>query len=553
MQIKNLTTFISLLILILSVLLSFYVLMPRNVKSVHASEIEFSAERASLHIKEMSKAKHPSGSDEIKQVKEYLTYQLSELGLGFQIQTDSAKARWYTNKNIELNNIVSRIKGTGQGKALLILAHYDSERRSYGAADDASGVATILEAIRAYLSTNKKSLNDIIILFTDGEEQGMLGAKLFADKHLWAKDVGFAINMEARGTEGPSFTLVETNGGNANMMDVYSKVGLKYPLGTSLFYSIYKRMPNDGDSRILREKLDVDGFLFAFIDGHYNYHSRGDNFNNLSLKSVQHQGSYLLPLIDAFANTDLSQLKTDKDVVFFNVPVWGMIKYSYKLVIPLMVLSLFIFIGLIVYGFRLKRFSWKAIGFGFVIFILAIFLSGFIGYKSAKVFPALLTTRFPVHGHLYTLAFVLICIAIYIQIIAQFSRRQSNSASYMIAPILIWISLNIPVAIYLKGAGYLIIPVLFSLLSLFVVLRNNKSTIIATTLLAIPMVVILAPMIKILPLAIGPRLMITSTVLTTLMMGLLTGVVTQYKFKHIISSSLLVIGLGVLVYIKIAS
>jgi hypothetical protein len=527
--------------------------MPRGVKPLHASKVEFSAERASLHIREMSKTKHPSGSEEIKLVKEYLTSQLTELGLGFQIQSDSGKARRYVNKKIELNNIVSRIKGTGQGKALLILAHYDSEHYSYGAADDASGVATILEAIRAYLSTGKKSMNDIIILFTDGEEQDMLGAKLFANEHPWAKDVGFAINLEARGTCGPSFTLVETNGGNANMVGLYSKAGLKYPLGTSLFYSVYKRMPNDGDSRILREKLDVDGFLFAFMDGHYNYHRVTDNYKNVSLKSVQHQGSYLLPLIDAFANTNLSKLKTQKDVVFFNVPVLGMVKYSYDLVVPLLLISILSFIGLIIYGFHLKRLSWKAIGLGFLAFFLSIIISGFIGFKSVKLFPVLHSSHFPEYGHLITLTLVLICIAIYVQLVTRFCRSQSNIASYLIAPILVWILLNIPVAIFLKGAGYLIIPVVFSLLSLLLIIRNNSQTIISNTLLAIPMILILAPMIKFLPLAIGPRLMITSTVLLTLMMGLLTGVVTQYRFKNIISVSLFGIGLGVIVYFKIIS
>jgi hypothetical protein len=554
MKIKNYTTIFSLLILFFSILLSFYFLMPRDIKPLHASEVEFSAERASLHIREMSKTIHPSGSEGIKLVKEYLTSQLEKLGLGFQIQPDSGKAGWYmNNKKIELNNIVSRIKGTGQGKALLILAHYDSEKYSYGAADDASGVATILESIRAYLSTGKKSMNDIIILFTDSEEQGMLGARLFANEHPWAKDVGFAINLEARGTCGPSFTLVETNGGNANMIGLYSKAGLKYPLGTSLFYSVYKHMPNDGDSRILREKLDVDGFLFAFMDGHYNYHRSTDNYENVSLKSVQHQGSYLLPLINAFANTDLSQLKTQKDVVFFNLPVLGMVKYSYDLVVPVLLISILSFIGLIIYGFHLKRLSWKAIGLGFLANFLAILISGFIGFISVKIFPVLNSSRFPENGHLITLALVLICIAIYVQLVTRFCRSQSNIASYLIAPILLWILLNIPVAIFLKGAGYLIIPVVFSLLNLLLIFRNNSQTIISNTLLTIPMILILAPMIKFLPLAIGPRLMISSTVLITLMMGLLTGVVTQYRFRNIISVSLFGIGLGVIVYFKIIS
>ena len=527
--------------------------MPYNFKSINISENEFSAERASLHIKEMSKEKHPSGSEAIKEVKKYITTQLTQLGLEYHIQSDSVKGRYLPDKKIEINNIISKINGTRQGRALLILAHYDSAKNSFGASDDASGVATILEAVRAYISSGKQSLNNIIILFTDGEEQHMLGAKSFAQKHPWAKDVGFAINFEARGTKGPSFTLVETNSGNANMIHIYANAGLKYPLGTSLFYSIYKRMPNDGDSRILREKLDINGFLFAFMDGHYNYHRSGDNYKNTSLKSVQHQGSYLLPLIDAFANTNLSKLKTNKNVVFFNVPIFGVITYSYNFITPLLIFSIFFFISLIIYGFRFKKLSWKLILVGFITFIVALLIAAFIGYIGVQIFPELNAYRFPLQGHLYTLAFVFISIAVHIVLIAKFCNNQAKSGSYLIAPIFIWTLLNIFTVTNLKGASYIIIPVLFAMLSLFLLMKQNKWTILTTTLLAIPMLTILSPMVKFLPLSIGPRLLLSATILTILMFSLLTGTVIHYQFKKKISFLFFVIGLGIITYIKLTS
>jgi Zn-dependent M28 family amino/carboxypeptidase len=46
------------------------------------------------------------------------------------------------------------------------LSHYDSapHSASLGASDDASGVATILEAVRAFLHAKTPHKNDIIIL-----------------------------------------------------------------------------------------------------------------------------------------------------------------------------------------------------------------------------------------------------------------------------------------------------------------------------------------------------------------------------------------------------
>ena len=72
-----------------------------------------------------------------------------------------------------------------------------------GAADAGSGVAAILESARAFRS-GPAPRNDVILLFTDGEELGLLGARAFVEQHPWAKDVRVAVNFEARGTSGPA-------------------------------------------------------------------------------------------------------------------------------------------------------------------------------------------------------------------------------------------------------------------------------------------------------------------------------------------------------------
>ena len=64
-------------------------------------------------------------------------------------------------------NIVARMEGTGSGKALLLLSHYDSALvPSPGASDAGSGIVTILETLRAYKASEKKPKNDIIILLS---------------------------------------------------------------------------------------------------------------------------------------------------------------------------------------------------------------------------------------------------------------------------------------------------------------------------------------------------------------------------------------------------
>jgi Zn-dependent M28 family amino/carboxypeptidase len=82
-------------------------------------------------------------------------------------------------------------------------AHYDSVATGLGASDDTSGVATLLETARALRASGRRLANDVIFLFTDGEEQGWMGATAFVEEHPWAKDVGLALAFDPYILAGP--------------------------------------------------------------------------------------------------------------------------------------------------------------------------------------------------------------------------------------------------------------------------------------------------------------------------------------------------------------
>lgn len=56
---------------------------------------------------------------------------------------------------------------------------------------------------------NETPKNDIVILISDAEELGLLGAGAFVEHHPWAKDIGLVLNFEARGSGGPSYMLYQ--------------------------------------------------------------------------------------------------------------------------------------------------------------------------------------------------------------------------------------------------------------------------------------------------------------------------------------------------------
>jgi len=102
-----------------------------------------------------------------------------------------------------------------------LVCHHDSVPTGPGASDDGAGVAALLEAARA-LKAGPALQNDVILLFTDGEEAGLDGARAFAAGCPWLKDIGLVLNFEARGVSGPVF-MFETSVGNGPIIREFAR------------------------------------------------------------------------------------------------------------------------------------------------------------------------------------------------------------------------------------------------------------------------------------------------------------------------------------------
>lgn len=101
-----------------------------------------------------------------------------------------------------VTNVVARIRGTSSTGAIALNAHYDSGATGPAASDNGSGVVTALETVRAILA-GEPLRNDVIVVFSDAEEHGDLGAAASNQQHPWASDVRLALNFEAQGSGGP--------------------------------------------------------------------------------------------------------------------------------------------------------------------------------------------------------------------------------------------------------------------------------------------------------------------------------------------------------------
>ncbi len=537
---KSLQSLASFFLIVGLVYYSFFSLMPQKGSPSSIAETKFSTERALIPLKEITKAPHYIGTKEHARVRNYLIGQLEELGLETQVQEGFViNPKW---KSLDKpKNIIAQIKGSGNGKSLLLLSHYDSALTpSYGASDAGSGVVTILETLRAYKASGKKPKNDIIVLFTDAEEVGLDGARLFVNNHPWAKNVGIALNFEARGSGGPSNMIVESNGGNKNLIKAFMEADVKFPVASSLMYSIYKMLPNDTDSTVLREGADIDGFFFAFIDDHYDYHTANDTYDNLDVNTLQHQGEYLLPLVHYFGDSDLNQLKSLDDHVYINLPFFKMVSYPFTWVFPMLLVAIIIFIVLIIYGLRKRVLTGNGVVRGFIPFLLAMIFCGILGFYGWKLIILMypqyqeIQHGFTYNGHTYISFFVLLSLGVLFGIYYKFSKK-INVANLMIAPLIFWIFINIGVATYLKGAAFFIIPVFLGLLSLWILIRKDRPNLILLTIIGSIAIFIFAPLVQFFPVGLGLKMLVGSCLFTVLLFGILLPVIGFYKLKKVLA------------------
>lgn len=296
----------------------------------------FSAHRVHEYLENISKEPHSViRPEERAAVRDYLCGRLKRLGgEPVVIKYDSVhdKIAGIT----DLYNIYTKFEpACGDASSyVLLIAHYDSRYwqdvkgdtvYSFGAADDGYGLGVSLELADLALDYRDEWKQGLKILFTDAEESNLGGMRLAVMRNPEIfENTGLVFNIEARGAKGPAL-LFETSPGNSKLMKYY-KEHARYPYSYSLTSFVYKAMPNYTDFMLVKDSLP--GYNFAVIDNLDIYHTDKDNMDNVSLRSLQHYGAQIEPMVKEYltngAYSDPDYFKSGKDSVFYTIPVLGM-------------------------------------------------------------------------------------------------------------------------------------------------------------------------------------------------------------------------------------
>jgi hypothetical protein len=235
---------------------------------------------------------HPTDTVANDQVRDRIVGLLTGMGLAPVIRDQLACNELYKSRGVScarIRNVIATL-GPAGGKAVLLSAHYDSTPSGPGAGDAGIGVATLLEV--AALLKQQPPKRPVILLFNEGEELGLVGARAFLADPL-SESVDSLVNLEARGVRGP-VNMFETSRPNGAAIKVFSSAAER-PFANSLSTDVYRLMPNYTDVNTFEERRWLTLNL-APIGNETRYHSAGDNLAALAPSTLQHMGDQTLAI-----------------------------------------------------------------------------------------------------------------------------------------------------------------------------------------------------------------------------------------------------------------
>jgi hypothetical protein len=474
------------------------------------SATSFSVPKAEEHLRQIAGKPHSIGTTEKQRVGNYILAQCQSLGLATQTQHSTSVVSSATGVTAgDITDIIAICKGSDSGDktkpAVLVMAHYDSEPNAGGAGDDGAGCAAMLETARL-IKTGPTLKNDIIFLFTDGEEAGLLGSTSFVRENPLFNTVGVALNFDGRGNSGKSFMV--SNGSSGWMVDEYRQA-CAHKSASSLYHELFRILPNSTDLLPFSRK-GIPGFDFAYIDGFVNYHALTDQAGNMDPNTFQEQGDNMLSMVRRFGNIDISRRKT-LETTFFGVLGNWMIVYpaSWNSVF-LFATNLLLLVWLIM-GMINRRIGWKGFIAGFFSFAVVLALL----YFATKFALQGVRTAYPLYGGYYSNAYntkyfyfaiTALIIAIFTLVYQGFLRKfetPSLMAGIALLEVVILDLLYtlIPTAIY-----FLCFPLLFLLIACLIGWSRRSmtpdttgpvvwKTSILTFICLLPALLLLAPLI----------------------------------------------------------
>ena len=311
--------------------LSAWSTLPGPVPETVAAE-DFSAHRAMDQLERVASEPRIPGEPAHREARELLVAEFDRLGWQAEVHESIGMntAGSTTVPMASVGNVIATLPGTDPSGTVLLAAHYDTVPGSPGGADDGIGMTVALEAARALSEDGERPRNDVVVLLTDAEEPGLLGAEAFTEERT--ADLGHAVvvNLEARGNRGMPISVRLTQP-NSVLFDLLSET--PEPLVDSFSDALFAVLDNNTDMARFAE-AGLYGFDTAITGGGAYYHTLLDDADHLSTESLQQMGEGTLAFARAVAAEDLARIPAGSREIGVSHP-GGLVSFPEGLELPL--------------------------------------------------------------------------------------------------------------------------------------------------------------------------------------------------------------------------
>jgi Zn-dependent M28 family amino/carboxypeptidase len=211
-----------------------------------------------------------------------------------------AKYHHYTYKKYKGTNVYTIIPSTTKNSNYVILgAHYDSVKDCPGANDNASGTTLVYSVMNRLKELKKRNLN-IIIVFFDQEEKGLIGARAFTKFIIKKKfKIHSAHTIDQMGWDTDGDRAIELEMPTKKLEHLYrlQAKSLKIPIHVTDVTST--------DHTAFREKgFNAIGLTEEYVnkDTTPHYHKNTDSYDTINFKYLKSTTNLVVNVFRAIIN-----------------------------------------------------------------------------------------------------------------------------------------------------------------------------------------------------------------------------------------------------------
>jgi hypothetical protein len=181
---------------------------------------------------------------------------------------------------------------------VLVNSHYDSVSTGFGATDDGVGVVSMLQLINHFTQSEKTPEKGIVLLFNNGEEDYLNGARAYT-QHPIAQFPHTFLNLEGAGAGGRATLFRSTD----TEVTRYYRKSL-HPFGSVLSRDGFQRglIRSQTDYVVFNDVLGLRGLDVAFMEPRQRYHTNQDDTRHTSKASVWHMLSAALATVKGLSS-----------------------------------------------------------------------------------------------------------------------------------------------------------------------------------------------------------------------------------------------------------